>query len=72
MCQKQFTGGKYARFTHTGKVDTLLQSYQYIWGTWLFVSNVELEVQDDFECYNERFLGADNLQSQIDIYFPIK
>ncbi|MEK8215217.1 effector binding domain-containing protein [Paenibacillus sp. FSL L8-0463] len=72
MCYKKFPGGKYARFTHTGKTHSLFQSYQYIWGTWLSASDVELAARDDFECYSERFLGTDNPESQIDIYFPIK
>lgn len=71
MQRKTLCSGKYARFTHTGTVATLPQTYRYIWGTWFPKSNFEISGYDDFECYTERFLGADNEDSQIDIYFPI-
>lgn len=71
MLIKEFIGGKYAKFIHTGPVNTLYLTYKYIWGTWLPKSNEKLDMRDDFECYTERFLGADNDKSQIDIYFPI-
>ncbi|KRU28251.1 hypothetical protein VT91_16910 [Clostridium sporogenes] len=29
-------------------------------------------MRDDFELYDERFKGADNHLSEIDIYIPIK
>ncbi|MDS0526501.1 AraC family transcriptional regulator [Clostridium sp. SHJSY1] len=71
MQMKILCSGKYARFTHTGAVTTLPQTYQYIWGTWFPKSDFEISGYDDFECYTERFLGSDNENSQIDIYFPI-
>ena len=71
MLIKKFSGGKYAKFIHTGTVNTLYITYRYIWGTWFPNSNKQLDVRDDFECYTERFLGAKNDKSQIDIYFPI-
>lgn len=71
MLIKKFSGGKYAKFIHTGTVNTLCMTYRYIWGTWLPNSNEQLDMRDDFECYTERFLGAKNDNSQIDIYFPI-
>lgn len=71
MLIKEFFGGKYAKFTHTGTVDTLYMTYKYIWATWFPNSNNQLDIRDDFECYTERFLGAENDKSQIDIYFPI-
>ncbi|SFC37503.1 AraC family transcriptional regulator [Clostridium uliginosum] len=71
MLIKEFSGGKYAKFIHTGTVNTLYMTYRYIWGTWFLGSNKQLDMRDDFECYTERFLGAKNDKSQIDIYFPI-
>ncbi|HBF4228528.1 TPA: GyrI-like domain-containing protein, partial [Clostridioides difficile] len=44
----------------------------YIWGTWFLSSKEELDIRDDFEVYDERFLGPSNVNSQIDIYIPIK
>ncbi|MBU3187482.1 AraC family transcriptional regulator [Clostridium estertheticum] len=71
MLIKEFSGGKYAKFIHTGTVNTLYMTYRYIWGTWFPNSNKQLDMRDDFECYTERFLGTKNDKSQIDIYFPI-
>ncbi|WP_027624519.1 AraC family transcriptional regulator [Clostridium lundense] len=71
MLIKEFPGGKYAKFIHTGTVNTLYMTYRYIWGTWFPSSNNQLDMRDDFECYTERFLGVKNDKSQIDIYFPI-
>ncbi len=72
MSVKHLDGGKYAVFTHKGKIDTLKMTYDYIWGTWLLCSGMELDQRDDFELYDERFLGADNKYSEIAIYIPIK
>lgn len=69
---KKLRGGDYARFTHRGTVDTLIRTYRYIWGVWFPKSGFDLADRDDFECYTERFLGADDERSEIDIYFPIK
>jgi len=71
MLIKEFSGGKYAKFVHTGTVNTLYMTYRYIWGTWFANSNKQLDMRDDFECYTERFLGTKSDKSQIDIYFPI-
>ncbi|MDD4844419.1 MAG: AraC family transcriptional regulator [Anaerotignum sp.] len=72
MVGKKFCGGKYAVFTHKGKIETLKMTYDYIWGTWLLCSGAEIDHRDDFELYDERFLGADNSRSEIDIYIPLK
>lgn len=69
---KKLSGGTYARFIHKGTVNTLLQTYHYIWGVWFPKSGFELARRDDFECYTERFTGPDNENSEIDIYFPIQ
>lgn len=71
MLSKKLCGGKYAVFTHKGTVDTLIQTYQYIWGVWFPKSGFQIADRDDFECYTERFAGADHDKSEIDIYFPI-
>lgn len=72
MSSKMLKGGKYAVFTHSGKVDSLRMTYEYIWGTWLMCSSIEIDQREDFELYSERFLGIDNEQSEIEIYIPIK
>lgn len=72
MFLKDFKGGKYAKFTHKGSVTSLYKSYKYIWGTWLPISEIKIDSRDDFECYTHRYLGYDNVDSEIDIYLPIK
>ncbi|MER0280360.1 AraC family transcriptional regulator [Clostridioides difficile] len=69
---KTITGGKYAVFTHIGSLESLDKTYEYIWGTWFLSSKDEIDTREDFEVYDERFLGPDNMDSQIDIYIPIK
>lgn len=72
MVAKTLVGGKYAVFTHKGKMDTLRMTYEYIWGTWVLCSGFEIDQRDDFEFYDERFLGLDNELSEFDICIPVK
>lgn len=72
MDSKVLKGGKYAVFTHKGKLDTLHMTYEFIWGTWVLCSGYEIDLRDDFEFYDERFLGPDQDASEFDIYIPIK
>lgn len=72
MVTKVIQKGKYAVFTHKGSLQKLQETYEYIWGTWIPFSKVELDIRDDFEIYDERFRGANNSLSEIDIYIPIK
>lgn len=69
---KIIPGGRYAVFTHRGTVDTLIKTYDYIWGSWILFTKEMLDDREDFEIYDERFLGADNADTQIDIYIPVK
>lgn len=68
---KILKGGKYAVFTHRGSLASLLTTFQYIWGTWLMNTKEELDIREDFECYDERFLGYGNPNSEMDVYIPI-
>jgi len=72
MDNKILSGGKYAVFIHRGKLDSLKLTYDYIWGTWALCSGFELDLRDDFEFYDERFLGPENDQSEFEIHIPIK
>ncbi|SNS95224.1 transcriptional regulator, AraC family [Anaerovirgula multivorans] len=72
MVAKTLAGGKYAVFTHRGRVEFLRMTYQYIWGTWIISSKYEVDLRDDFEFYDQRFLGPNNDMSKFDIYIPIK
>lgn len=70
MVLKTFPGGKYAHFTHTGGISTLMDTYRYIWGTWIPYNKVELSTGDDIECSEEQFRPEDG-DSETDIYLPI-
>lgn len=72
MVKRIIAEGKYAVFTHKGCTNKLALTYDYIWGTWIPCSSMEVDSRDDFEIHDERFLGADNDETQIDIYIPIK
>lgn len=70
--EKWFGGGKYAKFVHRGSIETLLETYRYIWGVWFPKSGYELADRDDFERYTDKFLGPFHEGSEILIYFPIR
>ncbi|SET00272.1 GyrI-like small molecule binding domain-containing protein [Natronincola peptidivorans] len=72
MIKKTIDGGRYAVFTHRGKIDLIKETYNYIWGTWVPYSKVELDFRDEFELYDEGFKGRQNPSSTFDIYIPIK
>lgn len=63
---------KYAVFTHKGTVYDMWFTFNYMYQTWLINSKYEIDYGDSFECYDQRFLGKDNPDSEIDIYIPIK
>lgn len=72
MESKIIPAGRYSVFTHRGRLDTLNITYNYIWGTWVLCSGCEIDARDDFEFYDERFLGPDNEASEMEIYIPVK
>ncbi len=72
MVAKVIPQGKYVLFTHKGSIHKLQETYEYIWGTWIPFSKVELDMRDDFELYDEGFKGENNYLSEIDIYIPIE
>lgn len=69
---KQLKGGRYAIFTHKGSLANLQKTFSYIWGTWFIKSKEELDDREDFELYDERFLGYYHPNSQIDLCIPLK
>lgn len=62
----------YARFTHRGSLDRLLDSYAFIYGSWLPRAPYELACACDFERFDNRFSGAAEAESELDIYIAIK
>lgn len=70
--QKIIPEGRYAVFTHTGTLRKLPQTFQYIWGTWSLNTKEEIDDREDFELYDQRYLGYDHPESKVDLYIPIK
>ena len=70
--QKIIPGGRYAVFTHRGTLRMLPQTFDYIWGTWFLTTKEELDWREDFELYDERFLGYDHPESEVDLYIPVR
>lgn len=69
---KILIGGRYAVFTHKGSLTFLKKTFDYIWGTWFLSTKETLDCREDFELYDERYLGYDHPDPQIDIYIPIR
>lgn len=72
LVAKVLQGGRYAVFTHKGSLTFLQKTFDYIWGTWFLNTREVLDNREDFELYDERFLGFDNPDSQVDLYIPIQ
>ena len=70
--KKVLPAGRHAVFTHRGTLRRLPQTFEYIWGTWFLATREELDEREDFELYDERFLGYDHPDSEIDLYIPIR
>ncbi len=70
--KKVIPGGRYAVFTHCGTLRMLSQTFEYIWGTWFLNTKEEMDWREDFELYDERFLGYDHPNSQVDLYIPVR
>lgn len=69
---KVIPGGRYAVFTHRGTLQMLPQTFDYIWGTWFLTTKEELDWREDFELYDERFLGYNHPDSEVDLYIPVR
>ena len=59
-----------AVFTHLGSLDTLSETYDYIYDKWLPESEYKLFTADEIEWYDSRFKFGEK-DSQIDIHIPI-
>lgn len=64
--------GRYAVFTHRGSLALIQKTFEYIYDTWFLNTKETLDCRDDFELYDNRFLGYDNPKSEIEVYIPIK
>ncbi|WP_347901587.1 GyrI-like domain-containing protein [Pseudomonas purpurea] len=61
----------YAVFTHKGSLDTLAQTFQYIWKTWLPASGHEAADAPEFERYSEDF-NPQTGDGVLEIWLPLK
>ena len=69
---KNLSGGQYAKFIHKGPIKDIIETYQYIWGTWLAENKYyDLDSREDFELYTKKFKSNDDMESQVDIFIPI-
>ncbi len=59
-----------AVFTHQGSLDSLAETYEYIYDEWLPQSGYSLADGDELEWYDARFV-YDSEDSQMDIHIPI-
>lgn len=70
MISRVIPAGRYASFTHLGKLHRLEQTMKYIYGSWLPISQVQLRDAPHLELYDQRFdPGSD--QSEFDILLPV-
>lgn len=71
MIAKEILAGKYAVFTHKGKLEKLQHTIDYIYSSWLSRSGNELRDAPDLEVYDDRF-KPDSDESEFDLYIPIR
>jgi predicted transcriptional regulator YdeE/DNA-binding transcriptional MerR regulator len=72
MVYREVPEYKYAIFTHYGKLDTLGETYEFIYNTWLPQSGLNVHPDHfDMELYDERFM-PDSDDSEFDIYIAIQ
>lgn len=61
----------YAVFEHKGKIETIEETYNYIFTDWVNMSRCTPATQDIFEVYDERFSqGSDD--SIVEIWVPLQ
>ncbi len=71
MTWKKIPAHKYAKFTHKGKLDTLGETYNYIYVIWMAESEYSYDDKAvEFEWYDSRF-DIESEDSELDIYVPI-
>lgn len=70
MTSRILEGRKYAVFTHRGTLDTLGNTYDHIYKTWLPRSGLSLAEAADFEYYDDRFDPA-SPDSEMEIWVPL-
>jgi catechol 2,3-dioxygenase-like lactoylglutathione lyase family enzyme len=72
MTVRTFPARQYAVVTHKGTINSLADSYGYFHSKWLPASGYEYASHYDIQIYSSRFLGADDPDSELDVYIPIR
>ncbi len=70
MEYREIPGQLVAVFTHSGSLETLSETYDYIYNEWLPESEYKLIATDEIEWYDSRFKFGEK-DSQMDIHIPI-
>lgn len=71
MVKHQILPGYYAVFQHQGLANEIIDTYQYILGTWIYHCDYELDERDNFEIYGADYHGPENVASIARIYIAI-
>ena len=70
--KKTLSTGQYAVFTHTGSLQNLVLSYDYIYGVWARSSNFQLDNRESYEIYDGQVREYTDADNYVLIYIPIK
>lgn len=71
MIMHKVPASAYAVFEHKGKIETIDETYNYIFTDWVNMSRCTPATQDVFEVYDERFSqGSDD--SIVEIWVPLQ
>lgn len=60
------------RTTAKGVFDTLGNTFDLVYFDWLPQTGYNRAEADEFEVYDERFLGPEDETSEVDIYIPVE
>ena len=71
MVKIDIPGGRYAVFTHKGRIADLPKTLDYIWGEWVPSGACKTRSAPDLEVYDDRF-DPNSTDSEFDIYIPIE
>ncbi len=71
MVTVQVPAQRYAVFTHTGTVESISDTFSYVYQHGLEDNGLRRKPGIDFEYYDARFTGPMDPASQLDLYFPI-
>lgn len=64
-------GGLYAVFQYRGTSETAVETFQYIFGTWIPASDFELDARPHFELLDENYRN-DHPESEEEIWIPVR